>query len=86
MNNFNNIQQPYYTAGQSQAAQTSLIQRVSYLLATTLLVTAAAAWYANSIGLGPQWFLPLAIGTVVIVFALRFARANPALASACCTP
>ena len=79
MNKFNNTQQPYYTGTQSQAAQTSLIQRVSYLLATTLLVTAAAAWYANSIGLGPQWFLPLVIGTFVIVFAIRFTLANPAL-------
>ena len=79
MNNFNNMQQPYYTGAQSQARETTLIQRVSYLLATTLLVTAAAAWYANAIGLGPQWFFPLAIGTVVIVFALSFARTNPAL-------
>lgn len=78
MNNFNNnYSQPYYATG--QAAQTSLIQRVSYLLATTLLVTAAAAWYANSIALGPQWFLPLMIGTLVCVFALSFARANAGL-------
>lgn len=77
MNNFNNYSAPYYTT--NEAAQTSLIQRVSYLLATTLLVTAAAAWYANHIGLGPGWFLPLVIGTFVIVFALSFARTNPAL-------
>ncbi len=78
MNNFpNSYNTPYYAAG--QAAQTTLIQRVSYLLATALLATAGAAWYANVIGLGPQWFLPLMIGTLVVVFALSFARTNPAL-------
>ena len=81
MNNFGNFNNPYnapyYTASRAQEA--ALIQRVSYLLCTTLLVTAAAAWYADHIGLGPQWFLPLMIGTFVIVFALSFARTSPGL-------
>jgi FtsH-binding integral membrane protein len=75
MNNYN----PYYAQAPSRAGETTLIQRVSYLLCTALLVTTATAWWANSIGLGPQWFWPLAIGTVACVFALRFARANPML-------
>ena len=80
MNNFNNYSQPYYTRGQTQAAQTSLIQRVSYLLATTLLVTAAAAWYADSIHLGPQWLWPIAIGSIVCVVGTNLARKTSGLA------
>ena len=82
MNNFSNnpYNAPYYAAGQAQAAQTTLIQRVSYLLATTLLVTAAAAWYAASIQLSAVWFWPLAIGTLVCVFGTSLARKTSVLA------
>ncbi len=74
---------PYYSsnfsAAQTQARETTLIQRVSYLLCTALLVTAGAAWYADSIHLGPGWFFPLMIGTLVCVFAMSFARTKPAI-------
>jgi FtsH-binding integral membrane protein len=80
MNNFNNAQQPYYAGAQSQVAQTTLIQRVSYLLSTALLVTAAAAWYADSIHLSMLLFWPLAIGTIVCVIGLSVARKTSALA------
>ncbi len=78
MNNFSpNANNPYYTAGQTQAGANTLIQRVSYLLCTALLVTAAAAWWAGP-NLSPALFLPLALGTIVCVVALNFTRANPA--------
>ncbi len=73
---------PYYarsTAGLTRAGETSLISRVSYLLCTTLLVTAAAAYYAAQIGLGRQWFLPLAVGTFACVFGINFTRTKPVL-------
>lgn len=74
---------PYYSSNfspaQSQARETTLIQRVSYLLCTALLVTAAAAYYAASINLDNRWFIPLMIGTLVCVFAMSFARTKPAL-------
>ena len=73
---------PYYssfTPAQSRTQETTLIQRVCYLLCTALLTTAASAWYADSIHLGPGWFMPLAIGTFVCVFAMRFAAAQPAV-------
>ena len=75
MNNFN----PYYTVTPSRTGETTLIQRVAYLLATALLVTAGAAWWANALHLGPQWFFPLMIGTFVCAFALSFSRANAML-------
>lgn len=74
---------PYYrndfSASQTQARETTLIQRVSYLLCTTLLVTAGAAWYADSIRLSPALFFPLMIGTLVCVFGMSFARTKPML-------
>ncbi len=48
---------PYYAAGaQTRAGETTLISRVSYLLCTALLTTAASASYADHVGLGPQSF------------------------------
>ncbi len=75
MNNYN----PYYAQSPSRTGETTLMQRVSYLLCTALLVTAGVAWWANSIHLGAQYFFPLAIGTLVCVFAMRFARTNALL-------
>ena len=79
----NTMNNPYYSsnfnAAQTQARETTLIQRVSYLLCTALLVTAGAAWYADSIHLGPGWFFPLMIGTLVCVFVMSFARTKPAI-------
>jgi FtsH-binding integral membrane protein len=69
---------PYYAYSGSVVREATLIQRVCYLLCTSLLVTAAAAWWA-SINLSPALWIPLAIGTFVCVFALRFARGNSAL-------
>lgn len=82
MNNFSrNPQQPYnpYAAGQSVSAANTLIQRVSYLLCTALLVTAGTAWWASSLQLSPALFLPLMLGTFACVFGLSFTRSNPAL-------
>ncbi len=73
---------PYYSANTSVAGQTSLISRVSYLLCTCLLVTVAAAWWADSARLSPALFLPLMIGTLACVFALSFTRTNPMLSLA----
>ena len=85
MNNFSrNPNQPYspYAAGQSAAGTNTLIQRVSYLLCTALLVTAGAAWWAASAQLSPALFLPLMLGTFACVFGLSFARNNPGLSLA----
>lgn len=68
---------PYYSnfaPAQSRAGEATLIQRVSYLLCTALLCTAAAAWWADSIRLSPIWFMPLMIGTLICVFAMSFAQ------------
>lgn len=68
---------PYYSnfaPAQTRAQETTLIQRVSYLLSTALVCTAAAAWYADSIRLSSAWFMPLMIGTLVCVFAMSFAQ------------
>jgi FtsH-binding integral membrane protein len=62
---------------QSVQAQSSLIQRVSYLLCTALLATAAAAYAARD--WSPALGLPLAIGTFVCVIALSFSRRNTGL-------
>jgi FtsH-binding integral membrane protein len=78
MNNYPNYPN-YYAAPQSRIGQGTLIQRVSYLLATCLLATAAAAAWADSAHLSAALFLPLAIGTVVCAFAISFTRANPML-------
>jgi len=68
---------PYYV--QTQTAQLTLVQRVSMLLCTALLVTAGAAAWAASAQLSPALVLPLAIGTLVCVFAMGAARRNQAL-------
>lgn len=85
MNNFSrNPNQPYnpYAANQSAASSNALIQRVSYLLCTALLVTAGAAYWAASAQLSPALFLPLMLGTFACVFGLSFARNNPGLSLA----
>lgn len=84
MNNFsrnpyNRQYSPYAPSAPTEAGANALIQRVSYLLCTALLVTAAAAWWAGNAQLSPALFLPLAIGTIVCVFALSFTRNNPAV-------
>ncbi|MGO8673582.1 MAG: Bax inhibitor-1 family protein, partial [Capsulimonadaceae bacterium] len=71
MNNY-----PYYSAPVSVARESTLIQRVCYLLCTTLLVTAVAAWWSAA-NLSPALAMPLGIGTIVCVFAMRFTRAQP---------
>ncbi len=83
MNNFGaNSNNPYYAGGQSVAAANSLISRVSYLLCTALLVTAAAAWWAAQARLSPALFLPLMIGTFACVIGLNFTRTKPGLSLA----
>ena len=82
LNNFSpNSRNTYnsYAAGQSVEGTNALMQRVSYLLCTALLVTAGAAYWAANANLSPALFLPLAIGTFVCVFAMGAARANPTL-------
>ncbi len=78
-NSYNNQPNPYAVGGQSVASANSLIQRVSYLLCTTLLVTAVTAWWAGNVGLSPALFLPLSIGTIACVIALSFTRTKPGL-------
>jgi len=73
------INNPYYATAPSQSAQLTLIQRVSFLLCGALLITAGAAAWAASANLSPALFLPLAIGTLACVFALRWARENESL-------
>ncbi len=83
MNNFgSNANNPYYAGGQSVASANSLISRVSYLLCTALLVTAAAAWWAAQARLSPALFLPLMIGTFACVIGLNFTRTKPGLSLA----
>ena len=83
MNNFSpNSNSPYYAGGQSIAGANSLISRVSYLLCTALLVTAAAAWWAAQAHLNPALFLPLMIGTLVCVVGLSFTRTKPGISLA----
>ena len=83
MNNFGpnqyNRNSAYAPVAQSEAGANALIQRVSYLLCTALLVTAGAAWWAAASHLSPALFFPLMIGTLVCVVALSFTRTNPAL-------
>ncbi|BDI31434.1 hypothetical protein CCAX7_34850 [Capsulimonas corticalis] len=74
MNNY-----PNYSEARSVAGETSLIQRVCYLLASSLLVTAGAAWWAASAGLPPVLFFPLVIGTFICVAAVYFTRRQPVI-------
>jgi len=69
---------PYYAYSGSVVREATLIQRVCYLLCTSLLVTGVAAWWGGG-NLSPALALPLGIGTLVCVFALNFARANQGL-------
>ena len=84
MNNFSSspYNNPYAGGVQSVAGQNALIQRVSYLLCTTLLVTAATAWWAGNANLPPGLFLPLAFGTIACVIGLSFTRTKPGLSLA----
>jgi modulator of FtsH protease len=69
---------PYYSPIQQSAyAEASLIQRVSYMLCTALLVTAGCAYLGQ--GLSPALFLPFAIGTFACVFGVSATRNNPLL-------
>ena len=81
-NSYNSRPNPYAVGAQSVAGQNALIQRVSYLLCTTLLVTAATAWWAGNSNLSPALFLPLALGTIACVIALSFTRTKPGLSLA----
>ena len=62
---------------QSGSAAASLMQRVSYMLCTALLVTAGCAYVGQ--GFSPGLFWPFAIGTFVCIFGINATRANPAL-------
>ena len=83
MNNFGqnpyNRNNAYAPVAQTTEGANALVQRVSYLLCTALLVTAGAAWWAATSHLTTALFLPLFIGTLVCVFALSFTRTNPGL-------
>lgn len=68
---------PPYGVARDATRESTLIQRVCYLLSSCLLVTAAAAWWAANAGLPPGLFFPLAIGTFVCVFAISFTRRQP---------
>lgn len=81
-NRYNNQYSPYAAGGQSVAGANALIQRVSYLLCTTLLVTAGTAWWAGNSNLPPALFLPLMIGTFACVIGLSFTRNNPGISLA----
>jgi modulator of FtsH protease len=72
-----NPYQSNYAPIQSIQSQSSLIQRVSYLLCTALLVTALSAYIARD--WSPTLGLPLMIGTFACVVALSFTRNNPAI-------
>ena len=72
MNNY-----PYYTERASVKQEATLIQRVSYLLCASLIVTAGAASWADSIGLNRALFWPLAIAAFVCVFAMSATRTKP---------
>jgi FtsH-binding integral membrane protein len=83
MNNYSQHPSNRYAAtGQTEAGANALIQRVSYLLCTALLVTAGAAWWAGQAHLSPALFLPLFLGTIACIFGLSFTRNNPSLSLA----
>jgi FtsH-binding integral membrane protein len=73
MNNY-----PYYATQSTAIGEATLIQRVCYLLCTSLLVTAGTAWWASA-NVSPALGMPLAIGTIVCVVAMSFARAKPGI-------
>jgi FtsH-binding integral membrane protein len=73
MNNY-----PPYYSGATAGTQSSLISKVCYLLCTALLVTAASAYFISPM-VPMALFLPIIIATFVCVFALSWARTNPAL-------
>jgi len=70
MNNYS----PYYSITNSRSSELTLMQRVSFLLCSALLVTSGAAYWADSVHLSYGLFLPLGIGTLVCVFALYQTR------------
>ena len=67
---------PYYaTVSQSSASAATLMQRVSYLLCTALVVTAGGAYLGRD--LPGSLAMLFGIGTFVCVIALNFTRAMP---------
>lgn len=78
MNNYPN----YYTPAQTQLREASLIQRVAVLLCVSLILTAGAAGWADSVNLSPALFLPLAIGTFACVLGVSFTRSKPGVSLA----
>lgn len=74
---YNQNNKYYSSPAQSASAQAMLLQRVSYLLATALIVTALGAFVSR--GWSPALAMPLGLGTVAIAFALSFTRKNLAL-------
>jgi modulator of FtsH protease len=67
----------YATASNSAADAAALMSRVSYLLCTALLITAAGCYLGRD--LSPTLFWPLAIGSFACVIGVNFARNNPPL-------
>jgi FtsH-binding integral membrane protein len=67
----------YYTAFARPREELLLLQRVCYLLCTSLIVTAATAYMSRD--LQPGLALPLFIGMIVCIFALRAAARVPVL-------
>ena len=79
-NNSSNSAPGYFAT--SPAREASLIQRVSYLLVTALLVTALAASWAVTAHLSPALFLPIALGTFGCVIGISFTRRQPMISLA----
>jgi FtsH-binding integral membrane protein len=67
----------YYSAFARTRGEALLLQRVCYLLCTSLIVTALMAYAGRNIN--PGLALPLFIGTIVCIFALRLSRQVPVL-------
>jgi modulator of FtsH protease len=67
----------YYAAFARTRSEALLLQRVCYLLSTSLIVTALMAYAGRD--MNPGLALPLFIGTIVCLFALQAARKVPVL-------
>jgi FtsH-binding integral membrane protein len=67
----------YYAAFARTRSEALLLQRVCYLLCTSLIVTALMAYAGRNIN--PGLTLPLFIATLVCLFAVQAARNVPAL-------
>ena len=75
--NYGGGPRPYYAAANSAADSTSLLSKVSYLLCTALVVTAAGCWLGQNES--PGLMLPLGLATFACVFGINMARNNAAL-------